>query len=345
MSLQCPACREKVPAENVNIVADLARCTACGNVFRPGTIMTPDEGVGAQATPLPESANAPEGTRVQIKDRGGVLVVRFPPFGFNTGVLFLIVFAVAWWSFLGLFIGFGISAARQPDHLEQPKQTAIEAKSPLESDPATAETNSSEHGDSSRDRSGSLDWGFIVICLFMLPFFLVGFAVILAVLRELFARTQVRLTPDGCSYRRSLLGLGGARTASVDDTRVRWMDEPRSTSHRKRSRAGTEDTARGACKPQILLGLGSWEMPIGGHLSLREQEWVLHEMHAWLKRHAERSRRPRQEIRRTTDLRCPACGGDIYAEHVNAALNDATCPHCHEPFRPSCALPPASPEN
>ncbi len=37
-------------------------------------------------------------------------------------------------------------------------------------------------------------------------------------------------------------------------------------------------------------------------------------------------------------LHCPACGGMVRAEHVDVALNDATCPHCQEPFRPSCVL-------
>lgn len=39
-------------------------------------------------------------------------------------------------------------------------------------------------------------------------------------------------------------------------------------------------------------------------------------------------------------LQCPACGRAVGAEHVDAGLDTATCPHCEESFRPSSALPP-----
>lgn len=49
-----------------------------------------------------------------------------------------------------------------------------------------------------------------------------------------------------------------------------------------------------ASEPHISLSLATWETSIGDHLSLREQEWVFHEMYAWLKRYGDADRRDRR---------------------------------------------------
>lgn len=290
MSLQCPTCRSVVPAADVNVGADVARCMACGEVFRPSAAMAfgPNAVMDEGLPPKPDGP--PAGTKVQLEDQGGSLLVRFPPLGFNFGLLFLIVFAIAWWSFLTFFVGFGVWGLFQDDHGQQP---AIEAESPLNAEPEAAKKASIENPDSTGGDSELPGWGGILLCLFMLPFFAAGLAMILGILWPLFGRTRVRLAIDGCDYRASLLGIGRTHTAPAADTYVRWTAEPVLSSRRWHSRCGMMEASGGTSEPHILLLLGTWETSLGGHLSLREQEWVFHEMHAWLKRYAEPDRRGR----------------------------------------------------
>ena len=125
MSLQCPVCHKPVPAAEVNIVMDLGRCMACGEVFRPSVVM----GAGfdpADAPIRPRPQEPPERTKVRIENQGGSLLVRFPSFGYNSAVLFLIAFAFVWWSFLLAFIGLSMSESVPSKDTEQPQEAAIQ---------------------------------------------------------------------------------------------------------------------------------------------------------------------------------------------------------------------------
>lgn len=291
MSLQCPACRNVVPATDVNVGADVARCMACGEVFRPSAAMAPSASAAVDEELPPRPDGPPAGTKVQLEDQGGSLVVRFPPPGFNFGLLFLIVFAIAWWSFLTFFVGFGAWTLLQDEHDKRP---AVKAESSSKTEPEAAKKASAEDTDSTGDGLELPGWGGILLCLFMLPFFAAGFAMILGILWPLFGRTRVRLAIDGCDYRASLLGIGRTHAAPAAETYVRWTAEPVPSGRRWHSRCGMIDMSGGTSEPHILLSLGTWETPVGGHLSLREQEWVFHEMYAWLKRYAEPDRRGRR---------------------------------------------------
>jgi hypothetical protein len=291
MSLQCPACQSVVPAEDVNVGADVARCMACGEVFRPSAAMVPSPNAALDEGLPPKPDGPPVGTKVQLEDQSGSLLVRFPPLGFNFGLLFLIAFAIAWWSFLTFFIGFGVWGFLQDDHGQQP---AVEAESPLNAEPEAAEKAASEDANSTGSNSKLPAWGGIFLCLFMLPFFAAGFAMILGILWPLFGRTQVRLAMDGCDYRASLLGIGRTHAAPVADTYVRWMAEPVPSGRRWHGGSGIAAMSGKASEPHISLSLATWETSIGDHLSLREQEWVFHEMYAWLKRYGDADRRDRR---------------------------------------------------
>jgi hypothetical protein len=287
MNLQCPACQKTVPAGDASIGVDLVRCMACGKVFRPNAAM-PTGSDAADDESLPPKPEAPSaGTKVRIEDRGGALLVRFPPFGFNVALVFLIAFTIAWWSFLGAFIGFGISGVIQADHQERSQPTAIEAERPLESKTPAAEEHSDKDGNSRELRSAFLGVGVVLAGLFMSPFFAAGLLMIWGILGQVLGQTRVRLATGGCSYRRSVLGLGRTRTASLVGTCIRWMDEPPPPGHRRSGTSAMPSFSTQHAEPNILLALGSWETPIGASLSLREQEWVFREMRAWLKRYAE----------------------------------------------------------
>ena len=100
----CPGCQSEIPAEQVNITTDLALCKNCGEVFRASAIL-------AAAVQIPEPASPPADTRIQIENNVNQFVVRFPPTGFQWPLIFLIAFAVGWWSFLAAFCGMGITKA------------------------------------------------------------------------------------------------------------------------------------------------------------------------------------------------------------------------------------------
>jgi len=288
MSLQCPVCQRTVPAADVNIVADLARCVACGEVFRPSAALgpRPNEPAGEQFPPAP--VGPPARTKVRIEDLGGTLLVHLPPIGFSFGLVFLIAFAIAWWSFLSVFIGFGVWGAMESDRQEQSGQMAIEAESAPESEPAVAEKYPSEPGDSNSGGSGLPGWGGVFLCLFMLPFFAAGLAMVLGILWPLFGRTRVRLSTDVCLYRASLLGIGRTHSATLSDTCVRWTEEPIQAGGPWHRASGFADMCGTRAAAHIMLALGSWETSIGQHLSRREQEWVFNEIRTWLKRYAQR---------------------------------------------------------
>jgi hypothetical protein len=211
--------------------------------------------------------------------------VRFPPFGFNAAVVGLIVFALVWWGYVSLFIGSNIGGSERPLPHPPPQQMALEAESPLESDPSIAETQPDRHGDSTEQDSGGGGMGGILAGLLMLPFIGVGLLMIWGILWQILGRTRVRLATDRCSYRRSLLGLGRTRTTSLADTHVRWTDEPPPGGGQKSGRSGKPNASTKNAVRRMMLTLGDWETLIGAHLSRREQEWVFHEMRAWLKRY------------------------------------------------------------
>jgi hypothetical protein len=292
MSLQCPVCQKKIPAGDVNIGADLARCTACGEVFCPSATIPPGCDVAADEPPCPTLEPPPEGTKVRIEDQGGSLLVCFPPFGFNAAVVLLIVIAIVWWGYVSLFLGSSLGVWERLVPQSLPPQMALEAESPLESDPSIAEKQADRHGDPTEQDSGIGGVYGLFACLLMLPFIGVGLFMIWGILWQILGRTRVRLATDGCSYRRSLLGLGRGRTASLADTSVRWTDEPAPPGRRTSAASATPDRPRKRNEPHILLTLGGWATPLGGGLIPREQKRVFREMLAWLKRHAKRKDKP-----------------------------------------------------
>ncbi|MGQ9652395.1 MAG: hypothetical protein ACUVXJ_20070, partial [Phycisphaerae bacterium] len=68
MSLQCPACRNVVPAADVNVGADVARCMACGEVFRPSAAMASSANAAMDESLPPKPDGPPAGTKVQLED-------------------------------------------------------------------------------------------------------------------------------------------------------------------------------------------------------------------------------------------------------------------------------------
>jgi hypothetical protein len=100
----CPGCQSEIPAEQINIAANVALCPNCGEVFHAADLLTKESSVPSQTTP-------PEGTRISIDKGPGQFFLRFPPTGFQWPLLFLIAFAIGWWSFLIAFVCMGSAQA------------------------------------------------------------------------------------------------------------------------------------------------------------------------------------------------------------------------------------------
>lgn len=247
MPLACPACGQNIQTEHVNVAADLAKCAACGEVFRPSGMLAASP-ASPPAQPDPERpADLPEGSKVTFEEFGG-LTVKFPPLGFHFSLLFLAAFAVAWWSFLIVFVGVGIYGMFGSEAAE------------------------GEHGKAAT-------FGGIFMLLFMTPFFLAGFGMLFGILWPLFGRTQFACDGMECTYRASLFGIGRTRRAKVHESMLRWLE----TGVAAESYGKSEGSTWGS-RAHLLLTLGRREKPIAGHLSRLEQAWVYHLMRDYLER-------------------------------------------------------------
>ncbi len=288
MPLYCPECDADIDADDVNVQANIAKCRRCGNVFRPGAVLgrasaPPDE----PAFSFSPSERPPEGSKVRVEQFGDDVHVRFPPAGFSVGLVFLMAFAVAWWSFLSVFVGFGVGGLRAgegPPASDPAGEAAEEAApgdaAPKEAGPAEVPPHEADEGppaesppqpggepEGGQDLFAAVPW---FLALFMTPFFLAGFGMVFAILWQLFGRTQVRFESMACTCRSALFGLGRTHRATPDETRVRWSDQPLASPTNPMQAMRTMQGNHG----RILLTLGSWEKAIGETATRREQEWV-----------------------------------------------------------------------
>lgn len=245
MILKCPYCNRPVDPGDINVAADQARCAACGAAFAPSEVLparSHDQSsrVTAPATdepPRPE--RAPGYTKVRVYEDSQGVNIELPPQGFRWEMLFLGGFAVAWWSFLILFISvtFGISCIAR--HFDAPPMGAPKGVQ-------------------------------MFLCCFLIPFFLAGFAMVGAIVWPLLGVTHLRLGNYECACRWHLMGLGRTVRADPVATSVRWSSRGFSRPDRK-SDSSTDP-------PHIQLLLGPKEIQVGQHLSLQEQEWLYHEI-------------------------------------------------------------------
>lgn len=103
MQPSCPACGRPIPVEDVNVATDVARCTACGQVFRASDI------VGVRLRD--EELEPPPGCRIAFESvtatEGALHVPRVGP---RLADAFPVLFATFWVGFMALWT-FGASRA------------------------------------------------------------------------------------------------------------------------------------------------------------------------------------------------------------------------------------------
>ena len=103
VKLTCPKCQAPVPAEDVNVATDLARCVRCDEVFKPSARMAADH--------TPENLDPPVGTLITFEEGAdGGATFTIPRKGLKGTGVFLLVFATIWISFVA-FWTFGAAQA------------------------------------------------------------------------------------------------------------------------------------------------------------------------------------------------------------------------------------------
>ncbi len=275
MVIRCPSCQCEIAKENTNIAADLAKCASCHEVFAISTVVNQSRAASGLGRRPGAIVSPPHDTKVVITDLGTSKEIRIPPMGFHFAQLFLMAFAVTWWSFLLTFVGVGSFLGNEDNQVAATQPATTPTMD--EVGPTAGHQPDSEHEDASL---GGFPRKFMIIflALFLTPFFMAGFFLLGSIFWPLFGRTRIQLSGMECSYRSSLFGLGWTRRAPTEDTFVEWSEQGHAVKPGCFRTAGTFEHSNA----YLGLTLGRKEKIIGGHLSRREQEWLFQEMDTYL---------------------------------------------------------------
>lgn len=221
MALNCPNCHFAIRDEFVNIQADTAKCTACGEVFRVSEAL-PDTAAARDLKPP-----APEVAYVEYARDGGITVVLHRQ-GFRKKSVSALVFSGLWLAITsGVSIGMGVSV--------------FQGEGPG-----------------------------IFGLLFLVPFWAVGLGMLYWGLWLALGATAIQLTPDEVVLGKMLFGRTRKRVFRLEDVE-RFSRE---VSYKE------NDVPVYAC----AVNFGSKHKNFGHHLSDADQEWLVAELNASLKK-------------------------------------------------------------
>ena len=113
MKINCPDCRQVIPAENVDLRAGWAKCNRCNEVFKLAEVLDGYVPQQADAEPLPQR---PFDAWAVTERTAESLIVHVAPQGMRGGTWALLGFALVWLGFiafwtagaLGVFFGNGM---------------------------------------------------------------------------------------------------------------------------------------------------------------------------------------------------------------------------------------------
>ncbi len=96
MKLSCPQCDSLIQAEDINIITDIAKCSACGSVFKVSELVEKPEPHKVEQLPL--------GAKLQVrKSSENTIELYYPKRGFSIWSLPIGIFAVIWISFVAFW--------------------------------------------------------------------------------------------------------------------------------------------------------------------------------------------------------------------------------------------------
>lgn len=95
MELVCPNCQRNIPVSEVNVQADVAKCTACESIYRASDLV--------ETHHLEENPKLPEGSTIEYRSTGtGVSQLIIPRQGLG-GSVFPVGFATFWIGFIAFW--------------------------------------------------------------------------------------------------------------------------------------------------------------------------------------------------------------------------------------------------
>jgi hypothetical protein len=96
MKLTCPNCQATVPAGDINVASDLAKCALCDEIFKPSECLTAAEAM--------EAPDLPTGSDITFEEgEGGNATFFLPKRGMKGGDLFMMMFATFWIVFVAFW--------------------------------------------------------------------------------------------------------------------------------------------------------------------------------------------------------------------------------------------------
>ena len=96
MKFICQKCQSPIEAENVNVATDIAKCTACNEIFKASELMADVD--------LSENLQPPSGSKIEFNtlgdNRGSIII---PRQGIKASDIFPLIFATFWISFIAFW--------------------------------------------------------------------------------------------------------------------------------------------------------------------------------------------------------------------------------------------------
>ena len=99
MNMLCPQCNEAIPASNINISSDLAKCEKCNSLHKASDIVE-NEDISKLSIP-------PTGTKIKInKGLVNSMELTYPKQGMTFGLVPILIFAIFWLTFISVWTWF-----------------------------------------------------------------------------------------------------------------------------------------------------------------------------------------------------------------------------------------------
>lgn len=235
----CPACRAPVPIEDVNLKEGVALCRACGKVSRLIDVAAAEEeGTGHAAAETPRGC--------QLVGRGSEMEVRASTRSVG-GAVFTAVFALFWNGIVSVFVLVAIGGLYT--HLIGPLPSWFPAP-PI------------SQGNGPSKTASQMDLGEVLfLCVFLIPFVLIGMGMVCAFAVCMWGSVRVRIAGESGAVR---VGVGPLWwTRRFDATKVRRVAMGRTTW-----------TQNKETKPLIVIEADR-EVRFGSMLTSERRNWML----------------------------------------------------------------------
>jgi len=202
----CSRCRQKIPAEDVNIANDIAFCRACNLAHKLSELVH-----GTSLDANLDVTRPPQGTWYRNRGLGAVIGASHRSMGAALGLLFFTLF---WNGIVSIFVMLALSATLHHLGISTPEWFP------------TPKMNGGEMGIGMT----------MFLWLFLTPFILIGFAMFLAFLSSLAGRTEIQIHHSAGTVF-SGIGLVGWRrrfnTTSIKEVRIESQSWQGRTGNRR----------------------------------------------------------------------------------------------------------------